>query len=103
MNISDGSVSADVEFTNHEDGTWSFKLTFEDDPVGSPLNLCGSAGLSSPHVSAWNSWASFSGLPDAESCLKWDRAAKPPPVADLRKLLHLVRDSGLRPQRLCSP
>jgi hypothetical protein len=22
-----------VEYTNHEDGTWSFKLTFEDDPV----------------------------------------------------------------------
>ncbi len=33
MNISNGTVSADVEFTNHEDGTWSFKLTFEDDPV----------------------------------------------------------------------
>jgi hypothetical protein len=22
-----------VEYTNHEDGTWSFKLTLEDDPV----------------------------------------------------------------------
>jgi hypothetical protein len=33
MNISNGTVSADVEYTNHEDGTWSFKLTFEDDPV----------------------------------------------------------------------
>ena len=22
-----------MEYTNHEDGTWSFKLTFEDDPV----------------------------------------------------------------------
>jgi hypothetical protein len=22
-----------VEYTNHEDGTWSFKLMFEDDPV----------------------------------------------------------------------
>jgi hypothetical protein len=33
MNISYGMVSADVEYTNHEDGTWSFKLTFEDDPV----------------------------------------------------------------------
>jgi hypothetical protein len=33
MNISNGSVSGDVEYTEHEDGTWSFKLTFEDDPV----------------------------------------------------------------------
>ncbi len=33
MNISNGTVSADVEYTNHEDGTWSFKLTFDDDPV----------------------------------------------------------------------
>ena len=33
MNISNGTVSADVEFTNHADGTWSFKLTIEDDPV----------------------------------------------------------------------
>jgi hypothetical protein len=33
MNISNGTVSGDVEYTNHEDGTWSFKLTFEDDPV----------------------------------------------------------------------
>jgi len=33
MNISNGTVSAEVEFANHEDGTWSFKLTFEDDPV----------------------------------------------------------------------
>jgi hypothetical protein len=32
MNISNGTVSADVEYTNHKDGTWSFKLTFEDDP-----------------------------------------------------------------------
>lgn len=22
-----------MEYTEHEDGTWSFKLTFEDDPV----------------------------------------------------------------------
>jgi hypothetical protein len=22
-----------VAYINHEDGTWSFKLTFEDDPV----------------------------------------------------------------------
>jgi len=33
MNISNGAVSADVEYTNHEDGTWSFILTFEGDPV----------------------------------------------------------------------
>jgi hypothetical protein len=33
MNITNGTLSADVEYTNHEDGTWSFKLTFEDDPV----------------------------------------------------------------------
>jgi len=33
MHISNGTISADVEYTEHEDGTWSFKLTFEDDPV----------------------------------------------------------------------
>lgn len=33
MNITNGTVSADVEYTQHEDGTWSFKLTFDDDPV----------------------------------------------------------------------
>ncbi len=33
MNITNGTVSGDVEYTNHEDGTWAFKLTFEDDPV----------------------------------------------------------------------
>jgi hypothetical protein len=33
MNISNGTVSGDVEYTNHEDGTWSFKLTLDDDPV----------------------------------------------------------------------
>jgi hypothetical protein len=33
MNISNGSVSGDVEYVQHEDGTWSFKLTLEDDPV----------------------------------------------------------------------
>ena len=33
MQITNGTVSADVEYTNHEDGTWSFRLTFEDDPV----------------------------------------------------------------------
>lgn len=25
--------NGDVEYTNHEDGTWSFKLTLDDDPV----------------------------------------------------------------------
>ena len=41
MNLTNGTVSADVEYTNHEDGTWSFKLTFEDDPVPieSPSNF----------------------------------------------------------------
>jgi hypothetical protein len=33
MTISNGSVSGDVEYTQHEDGTWSFKLTIDDDPV----------------------------------------------------------------------
>jgi hypothetical protein len=33
MQITNGTVSAEVEYTNHEDGTWSFRLTFEDDPV----------------------------------------------------------------------
>jgi hypothetical protein len=25
--------NGDVEYTEHEDGSWSFKLTLEDDPV----------------------------------------------------------------------
>jgi hypothetical protein len=33
MNISNGTVSGDVDYTSHEDGTSSFKLTPEDDPV----------------------------------------------------------------------
>lgn len=33
MIITNGTVSGDVEYTEHEDGTWSFKLTVEDDPV----------------------------------------------------------------------
>lgn len=33
MNIGNGTVSGDVEYTQHEDGTWSFTLTFDDDPV----------------------------------------------------------------------
>ena len=33
MNITNGTVSADVEYIQHKDGMWSFRLTFEDDPV----------------------------------------------------------------------
>ncbi len=33
MKITHGTVSADVEYAQHEDGSWSFQLTFEDDPV----------------------------------------------------------------------
>ncbi len=33
MNITNGTLSGDVEYTEHEDGTWSFRLTFEGDPV----------------------------------------------------------------------
>ena len=33
MKINNGNVSAEVEYTEHADGTWSFQLTFEDDPV----------------------------------------------------------------------
>jgi hypothetical protein len=33
MNVSNGTVSAEVEYTEHADSTWSFKLMFEDDPV----------------------------------------------------------------------
>jgi hypothetical protein len=40
MQITNGTVSADVDYTDHEDGTWSFKLTFEDDPV--PIESVGS-------------------------------------------------------------
>jgi hypothetical protein len=41
MHISSGIVSADVEYTNHEDGTWSSRLTFEDGtvPIGSVGNF----------------------------------------------------------------
>jgi hypothetical protein len=40
MNITNGTLSADVEYTEHKDGTWSFKLTFEGDPV--PIESIGS-------------------------------------------------------------
>jgi hypothetical protein len=33
MKISNGTMSGDVENTHHEDDTWSFILTLEDDPV----------------------------------------------------------------------
>jgi hypothetical protein len=33
MNISNGTVSGEVEYTEHQDGTWSFKLALDDDPV----------------------------------------------------------------------
>lgn len=33
MRLINGSVSGDVEYTQHEDGTWSFILTLDDDPV----------------------------------------------------------------------
>jgi hypothetical protein len=41
MNISNGTVSGDVEYIEHEDGTWSFKLMLEDDsvPVESTCNF----------------------------------------------------------------
>lgn len=33
MNITNGAVSADVEYAKREDGSWTFLLTFDDDPV----------------------------------------------------------------------
>jgi hypothetical protein len=33
MNITNGTVFGDVEYTEQDNGTWSFKLTFEDDPA----------------------------------------------------------------------
>jgi hypothetical protein len=33
MKISKSTVSGDVEYTRHEDGSWSFRLTLDDDPV----------------------------------------------------------------------
>jgi len=33
MRISHGSLSGDVEYTQHEDGTWSFQLTLDGDPT----------------------------------------------------------------------
>jgi hypothetical protein len=33
MKISKSTVSGDVEYTQLEDGSWSFRLTLDDDPV----------------------------------------------------------------------
>ena len=33
MKISKGAVSGEVEYVQNEDGSWSFRLTLDDDPV----------------------------------------------------------------------
>ncbi len=33
MKISKGKVTGDVEYTQNEHGSWSFRLTLDDDPV----------------------------------------------------------------------
>ena len=33
MKVSHGPTSGEVEYTEHEDGTWSFTLTLDGDPV----------------------------------------------------------------------
>jgi len=33
MKISKGAVSGEVEYIQNEDGSWSFRLTLDDDPV----------------------------------------------------------------------
>jgi hypothetical protein len=33
MRVTNGTVSGDVEYTRHEDGTWSFRLILDGDPV----------------------------------------------------------------------
>jgi hypothetical protein len=33
MKISKGKVTGDVEYTQNEDGSWSFRLALDDDPV----------------------------------------------------------------------
>ena len=33
MRISKGTVSGEVEYTHNGDGSWSFRLTLDDDPV----------------------------------------------------------------------
>ena len=33
MKISNGAVFGEVEYTQNKDGSWSFRLTVDDDPV----------------------------------------------------------------------
>ena len=33
MKISKGIVSGEIEYTQNEDGSWSYRLTLDDDPV----------------------------------------------------------------------
>ena len=33
MKITNSTVSGDVEYSQHEDGSWSFRLMLDDDPV----------------------------------------------------------------------
>ena len=33
MKITHSTLSGDVDYTRHEDGSWSFRLTLDDDPV----------------------------------------------------------------------
>lgn len=33
MKISKGTLSGEVEYIQNEDGSWSFRLTLDDDPV----------------------------------------------------------------------
>ena len=33
MRITKGAISGEVEYTQHEDGSWSFRLTPDGDPV----------------------------------------------------------------------
>ena len=33
MRVTNGTISGDVDYTRHEDGSWSFSLALDDDPV----------------------------------------------------------------------
>ncbi len=33
MRINKGTVFAEVDYTQNEDGSWSFRLTVDDDPI----------------------------------------------------------------------
>jgi len=33
MRINKGTVFGEVEYTQHEDGSWSFRLALDDDPI----------------------------------------------------------------------